>query len=420
MTKSTKARKAKPNWYPPWAPRFWSGMRMGDYWRLLRENRFQIHPSRYAMTCLIGGCSVVNSTLGMIQNLTHGRRIERTELAGPPVFIVGHWRSGTTLMHELVALDQRFQFPSNFDAFIPNHFLVSRYLFYPIVSLLMPPRRPMDNMSMGAGSPQEDDFALVSYGAPTPYRRIAFPNRQSRDHLDLNFANSTPATQTALRTAMERFLKSLTLRYQSQLILKSPPHTGRIRQLLEWFPDAKFIHLSRHPYKLVPSTMRLWRLLDELQGHQVPSYDDTWLKNYIFECKDLMYAAYFEQRDEFADNQLIEVRFEDLVANPVQEMSRVYGQLELGDFDQVQPSIDNYFSKKKNHKKNELNLDLSLQTDIDSNWQPYMQAFGYESAGPAPTPNPTALTKIIDTSETTDANPAGVFIPDPAGVDAND
>lgn len=375
-------------------------MQVGDFFQLLRENRFQIHPAKYAMAGLVGGCAVVNSTLGMIQRMAYGKRIQKTELTGPPVFIIGHWRSGTTMMHELISMDDRFNFPSNFDAFIPNHFLVSRMFFYPFVQMLMPSRRPMDNMAMGAGSPQEDDFALVSYGAPTPYRRIAFPNRPSRDHLELNLESSPPATQKALRESMDLFLKSLTMQYKSRLVLKSPPHTGRLRQLAQWYPDAKFIHLSRHPYKLVPSTMRLWRLLDQLQGFQIPKYDDTWLKNYIFECKDLMYSAYFDQRAEIPENQLIEVRFEDLVGNPVEEIGRVYDQLELGQFDQIEPKIEAYFSRNKGHQKNKHQLDPSLQTDIDTNWQQYMQMFDYEpsSTGPSNGEAPASSKQTINDS----------------------
>ena len=351
---------------------------MGDYYQLLKENRFQIHPSRYAMAGLVGMCTVVNSGLAVAQRLAFGKKIANANLAGPPVFIIGHWRSGTTLMHELISLDERFNFPSNFEAFVPAHFLVSRPIVYPLIRLLMPARRPMDNMSMGAGSPQEDDFALIGLGAPTPYRRIAFANRVGRDHLELNFDLAKPVTEQKLREAMETFVKSLAIRYQSQLVMKSPPHTGRIAQLAKWFPDAKFIHLSRHPYKLVPSTMRLWKLLDKLQSFQVPKYDDTWLKNYIFECKDLMYESYFEHREQLPANRLVEIRFEDLVDQPIDQLRRAYDQLELGGFEDAKPNVQDYFERKKSHKKNELQLDEKLKLEIDSNWQEYMAKFGYE------------------------------------------
>lgn len=357
-------------------------MRFGDYFRLMRENRFQVHPYKYGMMTLVAGCTVANSAFSRIQHLTHGRRIANAELKGPPVFIIGHWRSGTTLMHELMSMDERLAFPTNFDAFIPHHFLVSRFALYPLVKLLMPKRRPMDNMALGLGSPQEDDFALCSYGAPTPYRRIAFPNRPNREHLGLNLQQMSPEVIDQLRESMQYFLKSLTVAYDSRLVLKSPPHTGRLKQLAEWFPEAKFVHMSRHPYKLVPSAMRLWKLIDMLQGFQVPKYDDTWLKNYIFECKDLMYSAYLEQRSEIPENQLVEVKFESLVQNPIEEMSRVYRQLEMGGFEQAKPAIEKYFETRKNHKTNPFTLDSSLQMDIDNNWHQYMQTFGYESKLP--------------------------------------
>ncbi len=353
-------------------------MQISDYYSLLRENRFQIHPARYPMAGMVAGCSVINSLLGAAQSVTHGRKIKNAKLVGPPIFVIGHWRSGTTLMHELLALDPRFSFPSNFDAFIPHHFLLSRYFLYPLVKLLMPGRRPMDNMSMGIASPQEDDFALCSSGAPTPYRRIAFPNRPNRDHLLLNIDNANPEQLADLKSGLQEFLKTLTVRYQSQLVLKSPPHTGRIAKLAEWFPNAKFIHLARHPYKLVPSTIRLWRTLDQLQGFQIPGYDEAWLKNYIFECQELMYSAYARQRSEIPANQLIEVKFEELVASPIEELGRVYQQLELGQFDQLEPKVAEYFLKKKDHKTNQLELDERLRTEIDSHWRGYMDAFGYE------------------------------------------
>lgn len=353
-------------------------MLLSDYFRLLRQNRFKIDMVKYPMTVIGAGCSTMNSLLRGVQNLAYGKRIEAAKLDPPPVFVIGHWRSGTTLMHELMSLDQRFQYPDNFDAFVPNHFLISRFCFYPIVRMLMPSKRPMDNMAMGVDSPQEDDFALCALGAPTPYRRIAFPNRPNREHLSLNLDQASPQVQAQVRKTLETFLKMLTVQYKSRLVLKSPPHTGRLKQLAEWFPGAKFIHLSRHPYRLVPSTMRLWRLLDHLQGFQRPRYDDTALKNYIFECKDLMYSAYAEQRNEIEPDRLIEIKFEELVANPVSEMERVYSQLELGEFETAKPFFEDYLEKRKDHKTNPSELDDSLRSDIDANWREYMEMFGYD------------------------------------------
>jgi hypothetical protein len=329
------------------------------------------------MAALVTGCSAFNSAMAVVQSQLFGSRIENARLKGPPVFIIGHWRSGTTLMHELISMDARFAFPSNFDAFLPHHFLVSRPVLHPLIRLLMPAKRPMDNMTMNVASPQEDDFGLCAYGAPTPYRRIAFPNRPNRDHRQLDFDSLDGATQEEVRRAMLGFLKTLTVRYGKPLVLKSPPHTGRIKQLAEWFPDAKFIHMSRDPDSLVLSTMRLWRLLDDINGFQLPNYDDTWLKNYVFECKDLMYRSYLQHRDAIPKNRLAEVRFEDLTADPVGTVGQVYQQLQLDGFSDVKPSIEKYFESRRGHKKNTFEIPATLQEEIRSNWREYREAFGY-------------------------------------------
>jgi hypothetical protein len=290
-------------------------MRAGNYYGLLKENRFRVHPARMPMAALISGCAAFNSTLAAV--------------------------------------------------------------VYPLIKLLMPAKRPMDNMQVNVASPQEDDFALCAYGAPTPYRRIAFPNQPNRDHLQLDFDSVDDATKEQVRIAMTRFLKSLTVRYGKPLVLKSPPHTGRLKQLAEWFPEAKFIHMAREPESLVLSTMRLWRLLDEINGFQLPKYDDTWLKNYVFECKDLMYSSYLQHRDGVPADRLAEIRFEDLVADPIATVGGVYDQLQLGDFSSVQPTIERYFESRTGHKKNKFEIPETLQQDIRSNWRDYRETFGY-------------------------------------------
>ena len=356
-------------------------MSAGGYYRLLKDNRFQVHPARYPMMVLVGACSVVNSSLNRLQKVIYRDRIETTRIQQPPVFIIGHGRSGTTLMHELISLDERFAFPSNFEAFVPKHFLLTRHLMYPLVNLLMPGKRPMDAMTMNASSPQEDDFALCSYGAPTPYRRIAFPNNQGDDHLQLNskrVEKDALADEQALQESLTHFYKSLTLRYpQRQLVLKSPPHTARVEQLARWFPGAKFVHVSRHPHKLVSSTMRLWRLLDEIQGFQLARYDDQWLKNYVFQCQALMYDSYFRQREALPKNQLVEIRFEDLIQSPTTKLEQVYQQLEIGDFAPARGAVEQYFADRKGHRTNPVELDAELVAEIDSHWRPYAEAFGY-------------------------------------------
>jgi hypothetical protein len=371
-----KATSVPENWYPPWTPRFWNGMQMGVYWQLLSENRFRIHPTRWPMTVLCGACSVANSAWAGMQHLTCDRKIEETELVQPPIFVIGHWRSGTTLMHELMALDPNLAFPTNYDAFVPSHSIVSHSTLLPLFRLLMPRKRPMDNMAVGALSPQEDDFALLSLNAPTPYRKIAFPAGSSQDQRKLDPANMTAAEVEDIRSQLTYFYKVLTIEYGKRLVLKSPPHTGRIRLLAEWFPGAKFVHLSRHPHKLALSTCRLWKSLYHLQAFQVVKMSDEQMLDYVCECKDLMYQPYFH-RGKMSAEQLIEVRFEDFIADPVAGLSAVYQQLQLDGFDALRPRLEASLHQRSGHQTAAYPADETFNARIDQGWADYAEAFGY-------------------------------------------
>jgi hypothetical protein len=320
----------------------------------------------------------MNSLLRPVQNLTFGRTIRETDLIAPPVFIVGHWRSGTTLLHELLTLSDRVAFATTLDAVTPQHLLVSKTVLGPLVNLLLPRKRPMDNMSFAGISPQEDDFALLSLGAPTPYRQIAFPNEREMDAFALDPELLTANEQNRLRDALRYFYQVLTVRYKRQLVLKSPPHTARLAYLDRWFPGAKFIHISRHPAALVSSTLHLWNSLDDTQGFQLPKYSDEDLREYIHRCSNEMYKAYFRNRPQISSDRLIEVQFERLVSDPLTTMQQILERLDWPDTDRQIAQIKAYFEKRRGYNPVNHSPDSEVNSAVDRRWQEYMEAFNYQ------------------------------------------
>jgi len=129
-----------------WIPRFWDGMCLGGWIPLLVRNRFAVSPIRMAMALLILCLGFLNLVLWLLQTALYGRKIERTKIEDDPIFVIGHWRSGTTLLHELLVLDRRHTFADTYACFAPNHFLVSGWLIKPWLKLLLPSRRPMDRL----------------------------------------------------------------------------------------------------------------------------------------------------------------------------------------------------------------------------------------------------------------------------------
>jgi hypothetical protein len=361
----------------PWYPRFWDGMSAGPWFSMIARNGFNISPRRWGMFAIISPISVINSALSGLQTLVHGRKIRGTELVDDPVFVIGHWRSGTTLLHELLVLDPQHTYPNTYDCFAPSHFLVSSRLFRPLLGVLMPKHRPMDNMAAGLDCPQEDEFALCNLGVPSPYLTIAFPNHapQCQEYLDLEQA--PPQGREQWKQGLGQLLKCLTVRQPKRIVLKSPPHTARIKALLEMFPRARFVHIVRNPQVLFPSTINLWKRLYRDEGLQVPTYEG--LDEHVFDTFDRMYTAFDRDRPLVPPSQFCEVRYEDLVADPLEQMRRIYEELGLGDYQKVQPAFSAYFVGKKDYKTNRYQSSPEVQEEVRRRWGWYAERYGYEA-----------------------------------------
>jgi omega-hydroxy-beta-dihydromenaquinone-9 sulfotransferase len=371
----TKPAKLDANPYPWFSPRFWHGMRPGAWWALMYRHGFRIHPIRWPMAFLISLITPFNSVMGAVQRLVHGRKIEATELKEPPVFIIGHWRSGTTYLHELMHLDERFVSPTTYQCFAPHHCLLTEWLMTHLGAWLMPKQRPMDNMAAGWSRPQEDEFALLTLGAPTPYLRMAFPNEEPPYREFFDMRDCSEADLRKFEKAIVYFVKLLTFAKSKRVLLKSPPHTGRIEVLSRLFPGAKFIHIVRHPFALFPSTMRLWQSLDEVQGLQMPRGQG--MDEYVFDCLTRIYAGFEEQRERLPAGSIYEIRYEDLVHDPVAEVAKMYQKLELGDFQTVREKMAEFVAEQKDYKPNKHHIEKSLKDKIHERWAAYFERYGY-------------------------------------------
>jgi hypothetical protein len=359
--------------YPFWVPRFWNGMCLGTWWRLISSHGFDVHPLRWPMAGSVTACAMINSALAAIQSLVYGRKIQETPIHESPLFILGHWRSGTTLLHELLSCDASYDSPTTFQCFVPHHCLVSRWLLTKIVRL--PDRRPMDNVRLDWNSPQEDEFALCALGAVSPYLKLAFPNHRPR-HLEFfDMRDVEPSELARWEQALLQFMRTVSVGKSKPLLLKSPGHTGRLKVLRRLFPKARYIHVVRSPYALIPSTMRLWRALESIQGLQLSTYDN--LEDYVFESFDRLYRDFDYQASQLASDQFTTVRYEDLVRDMPGEMQRIYAELKLPGFDGALPGIQRYVESRAGYKVNEHQLPESLRRRIERECAGYMQRYGY-------------------------------------------
>lgn len=378
VMKPLPARPKRERKYGLISPRFWHGMLFSTWMRMVARNRFAIAPRKLPMACAITAFSVFNSVMRCAQEWKYGERADAMHIKRAPIFIIGHWRSGTTLLHELMVLDPRHNFPTTFQCFAPSHFLLSEDFVTRWLGFVLPTRRPMDNMETGWDKPQEDEFALCNLGMPSPYLYLAFPNRgfPPGEYLDLEGFTAEEIRQW--QDTLLWFMKRITLKNRRRIILKSPPHTARIRTLLEVFPEARFIHIARDPYAIYPSTIRLWKSLGETQGLQVPR--NKGLHEYVLSSFERMYARYFHERDLVDPARFYELRYEDLVSDPVGQVQAIYDHLDLGGFQRVRPRLAAAWENRKDYRPNRHELDPEVRQAITERWAEYIRRYGYDAS----------------------------------------
>jgi len=360
-----------------WSPKLWLGMDFFGWLRLLIHHRFAIGLGYLHWVALISIFAVRNTLLRYLQELIWGRRVRDTKIEHAPLFIVGHWRSGTTMLHELLTLDQHHTYPTTYECVFPNHFLLTEWYFTRLSRFVLPSRRSVDNMFMAWDRPFEDEFALCNLGQPSPYLNFAFPNCRSQYQEYFDMDNVPPEALNSWKRCFLRFLKQITLRNPKRVVLKSPSHTYRIKVLLDLFPNAQFVHIVRNPYVVFPSTVNAMKSLHRPFALQHPKFEG--LESDVFDNFIHMYEKLEEVRPMLDSSRFYELRYEDLVEDPVGQLRAIYKNLKLGDFEQVLPKLKQYIVDTADYKTNSYKLSPELRDMITRRWGHIIRRYGYAS-----------------------------------------
>jgi hypothetical protein len=352
-----------------------AGVTWADWWRVLRENRFAVDPPYWPRAlALTAGCGL-NSLYRRKEDRAYGPLLERVTVP-PPLFILGHWRSGTTLLHNLLALDARFAYPNLYEVFFPHTFLCTEDVRAGQVTGLVPSTRVMDNVPLGVEMPNEDEFATCAASLRSPYMLWAFPRNPARYEPYLTFRGVPDAEVQRWKAEFLRFVRKLTLRYSRPLLLKSPPHTGRVRLLLELFPDARFVSIHRNPYAVFQSTRHLNATLTHSLQFQRPGKDDP--DEAVLRRYRLLHDAFFDERGLIPDGHFHELGFDELEREPLVAVRRLYERLGLPGFDEVRPALEDYVRGQSGYRKNRYDdVTPAQRARIGREWSRSFEQWGY-------------------------------------------
>jgi omega-hydroxy-beta-dihydromenaquinone-9 sulfotransferase len=351
------------------------GFSFREWLTLLRENRFQVSAPYWRRAAFVTLMSLMNSRGKRREQKRYGAQIAQATVQ-PPLFVLGHWRSGTTLLHSLLALDEQFAYPNLFEVTHPHTFLVREALVQAHLEDTEAEKRHMDNMQVTFRSPGEDEAALAVLSLRSPLLGWLFPRREDYYDRFLSFHEADPRDVTRWKNALRSFLQKLSWRYNKPVLLKSPHHTARVRLLLEMFPDARFVHIYRNPYEVFKSTQKLYATAVPQSYLHDPNGSDTTAG--ILRRYTTMYDAFFAERPLIPDGQFCEVAFEELEHDMVGVLERVYAQLNLPGFAAAQPAIAQYAAQTADYKKNShARLAEPLCRQVAQAWRRNFERWGY-------------------------------------------
>jgi omega-hydroxy-beta-dihydromenaquinone-9 sulfotransferase len=352
------------------------GMTLGVWWAMLRRHGFAVD-LKHSPRALFGtGVSASNSVGAWMERRRYGAQIRAARVEAP-LFVLGHYRCGTTHLHNLLALDTRLAAPTFFHVLNPHTFLSTERWAAPVIDRLVVRRRYQDAMALGAGVPSEDEFATCTMTGLSPYMSWCFPEDGAMYERYLTFRDVSEDEIERWESALATFLKKVTLRYGRPLVLKSPPHTARIRRLLALFPDARFVHIHRDPYRVFQSTRHMIRVgqpFYHLREAPLQDGDDRIISVYTE-----MYDAYFEERGLIPQGRLCDVSYENLEREPIGVMQSIYQALGLPGFEDLGPRLEDYLGTIDGYQKNRHDeLPEPVRARIAHDWGRSFDEWGYD------------------------------------------
>lgn len=294
-----------------------------------------------------------------------------------PVFVLGHWRSGTTHLHNLLCLDKETAFTTTYQTVFPNNLFSFQWLFKGVMRIAMPSHRPVDNVKLDPNYPQEEEFALNNEIPFSFYNWWYFPKktRAIADEYLLDKSASAEAKEEWGEN-FKRFVSRCILNTKGvRFISKNPPHTGRIPELLALYPNAKFIFIHRNPYEVVRSTNAFYKSI--LEGIKLQDISDDQLMDDILYVYKALIAKYEIDRDLIPKGNVLEVTYADLVGDSKASIKKIYSDLFKDDFSRIEGALETYLGNQA-HKLKDYTYTPEFVEKVNSELSQIIQKQGYQ------------------------------------------
>ncbi len=327
----------------------------------------------------IAKVSFLTIPLRVFERVKFSRKIAKLQIDLPPIFIIGHHRSGTTYLHDLMSRDSNFCFLEHWQAMGGSEiFLGSPEVAKSWGDSNYPRKRISDGVIMFTDSPEEEEFALANSSVFSFYAWHYFPKSTKKLFQKFGlFEGQSEQIKTKWKKAYTRILKRISLSGNGKrIMIKNPVNTARVKILLEIFPDAKFIHLYRNPYTIYASTRQLYKKL--LPIFMLQNINEVELEENIIYIYQKMMQNYLVDKNYIPEENLIEIRYEDFVGNEILYLNRIYSQFNLPGFEEAESEFKRYIASQTKYQTNKYILDEKTITKITEQWKFTIEKWQYD------------------------------------------
>lgn len=350
------------------------GSTIPNFFRVLYMGKpgIRFYP-KLALTFLV---ILISTPFQIFEYFFYKKKVANYKFKKPPIFVIGHWRSGTTHLHNLLCKDPTHSYVTTYQGVFPYN-LKSKWIFKTFMKINIPDKRPSDNVKLSPDYPQEEEFALSSMIETSFYHFFYFPSLNDtffEKYIRFN-GLSKEKVKTLKRRYNELLVKADLSFDRDRLVIKNPVNTGRIKFLLELYPDAKFIHIYRDPVTTFFSTVKFFNSL--FPTTSLENYQEEFVKSKIIQNYKKLMSDYFEAKELIPKENLYEIKFEEFETNSLHYLKEIYDHLHLDSWNLAEGYFKKYVQAQKSYKKNAYKLKKSDTDVLVPEWGEIIKKLGY-------------------------------------------
>jgi hypothetical protein len=242
----------------------------------------------------------------------------------------------------------------------------------------IPEKRPGDNVRLNVAFPQEEEFALTNINPMNYYQFMYFPaDHQEYYNKYIRFDDMPEKTVTNWKKDYMKMVKKAMINSGGDIpVLKNPCNAGRLKRILEMYPQAKFIFIIRNPIIVFLSSKKFFaELLPTLWFHRI---SESELEEMIFSTYIRLIKDYQQTKSLVPAGNLIEIRFEEYEKAPLEFLGKLYKQFNIPGFDTARPVFIEYINRMAGYKKNKYIISRELLDKIMDRWGFSMKMWDYD------------------------------------------